>query len=137
MPGRNPAAAIRYGTRHQKRRAREKARFVPGTICRQPFPDGTVCGKPMLPGQELDLGHNADGSYLGLVHAACNRSAGSQALAIAQGKTLRRRRCEHCGRTYKATRRDQRTCGQAACIAAIRRTQQQLPLPLTMSGRPW
>lgn len=32
MPGRNPAAAIRYGTRHQKRRARELARFTPGTI---------------------------------------------------------------------------------------------------------
>ena len=136
MPGRNPAAAIRYGQRHQKLRARLLASFIPGTICRQAFPDGTTCGKPMLADQELDLGHAPGGGWIGLVHAACNRSAGSQALALAQGKTLRRRRCEHCGQPYKASRRDQRTCGAAACIAAIRRGR-QLVLPLASSGRPW
>ena len=134
MPGRNPAAAIRYGTRHQKRRQRDLARLRPGTPCPQIFPDGSTCGQPMHPGQPLDLGHAPGGGYLGLVHAACNRSAGSQLLAISQGKTLRRRRCEHCGRPYKATRKQQRTCGAAACIAAIRR---QPTLTVTISGRPW
>ena len=137
MPGRNPAAAIRYGTRHQKRRQRDLARLRPGTPCPQIFHDGTICGQPMWPAtQQLQLGHAPSGGYLGMVHAACNERDGAERKALAEGKTLRRRRCEHCGQPYRATRREQRTCGQPACIAAIRRGR-QLPLPLTIGGRPW
>lgn len=36
------------------------------------------CGEPMLPGQQLDLGHNDDRSgYNGMEHASCNRRAGA------------------------------------------------------------
>lgn len=37
------------------------------------------CGKPMLYGQALDLGHNDDGpGWNGMEHAACNRGAGAR-----------------------------------------------------------
>lgn len=69
-----PSPQYRYA--HQQLRAFLLPRLRPGTPCRQDFPDGTVCGKPMWPGQPLDLGHDSNGGYLGLVHRACNRRAG-------------------------------------------------------------
>lgn len=37
------------------------------------------CGRPMLPGQPLDLDHTDDrGGYLGMAHARCNRAAGAR-----------------------------------------------------------
>ena len=39
----------------------------PGTLCRQVV-NGRVCGKPMWPGiQELHLGHDVHGGYIGMV----------------------------------------------------------------------
>ncbi len=36
------------------------------------------CGKPMLPGQALDLDHTRDRtSYRGMAHASCNRAEGA------------------------------------------------------------
>jgi hypothetical protein len=132
MPGRNPAAAIKYGNHHQQLAARLRARLIPGTPCPQQFPDGSVCGQPMWPSQRLALGHRPDGGYLGLVHARCNESDGGQRLALAQGKQLRKRTCPVCGRRFKASRRDQVTCGWQACITAIRRGEPSQP-----SGRSW
>jgi hypothetical protein len=38
-----------------------------------------LCGRPMLPGQPLDLDHAPDGlSYRGVAHRHCNRSAGGR-----------------------------------------------------------
>jgi hypothetical protein len=31
----------------------------------------------MLPGQQIDLDHADNGTYLGFAHAGCNRSAGA------------------------------------------------------------
>jgi hypothetical protein len=37
------------------------------------------CGRPMLPGQRLDLDHTADRSgYRGMTHASCNRREGAR-----------------------------------------------------------
>lgn len=37
------------------------------------------CGRPMLPGQALDLGHTDDrAAYSGIEHARCNRQAGAR-----------------------------------------------------------
>jgi hypothetical protein len=132
MPGRNPAAAIRYASHHQNLRKREMARFVPGTPCPQVFYDGTICGQPMFPGQRLHLGHAPGGGYLGLVHAFCNERDGSQRKALAEGKQLRSRDCPVCKRPFKASRKNQRTCGMAACIMAAKRQQ-----PAVVNGRPW
>jgi hypothetical protein len=62
-----------YGSGHQKLRAALLAVLSPGTPCPQRFGDGTTCGEPMWPGQDLHLGHTDDrAGYIGLVHAACN-----------------------------------------------------------------
>ena len=38
-----------------------------------------LCGRPMLPGQDLDLDHAPDGSgYRGMAHATCNRADGGR-----------------------------------------------------------
>jgi hypothetical protein len=66
-----------YGREHEATRAR----LLPaayGTPCPR-------CGEPMLPGQELDLGHSTDRavdpSAAGdrIEHASCNRAAGGRA----------------------------------------------------------
>ena len=36
-----------------------------------------MCGQVMYREQDLDLGHDDRGGYLGLVHARCNRQAGA------------------------------------------------------------
>jgi hypothetical protein len=69
-------SAPKYRRRHQQLRARLLAALTPGTPCPQ-IVNGRMCGKPMYPTQNLDLGHNDDGTYLGLVHSRCNRQAGA------------------------------------------------------------
>jgi hypothetical protein len=52
------------------------------------------CGRPMLPGQLLDLDHAPDGSgYRGMSHRSCNRRDGAR-----RGAMLRRRRRERIKR---------------------------------------
>jgi hypothetical protein len=59
-----------YGAAHQKLRAETKASAY-GTPCAR-------CGRPMQPGQAIDLDHTDDRTgYLGWSHRACNRRAGA------------------------------------------------------------
>jgi hypothetical protein len=47
-----------------------------------------LCGRVMLPGQQLDLDHTADGlAYRGMAHASCNRREGAR-----RGAAMRKRR---------------------------------------------
>lgn len=70
MPKPGGTAARGYGHEHQRiRRALLPTAY--GKPC-------TRCGKPMLPGQPLDLDHTDDRSgYQGFAHRSCNRSAGA------------------------------------------------------------
>lgn len=53
------------------------------------------CGKPMLPGQSLDLDHTDDRTgYNGMAHADCNRAAGAR-------KANARRRAQRGWRTSR------------------------------------
>jgi hypothetical protein len=57
--------------------------YAYGTACH-------LCGRPMLPGQALDLDHRPDGlGYRGLAHAACNRRDGGKRAQL--GRRDRRR----------------------------------------------
>jgi hypothetical protein len=61
----------RYGRRHRAIRAA----LLPEALGRPCL----HCGRPMLPGQALDLDHRADGAgYRGMVHAVCNRAEGGR-----------------------------------------------------------
>ena len=69
-----------YGSDHQRTRKALLAEAY-GQPCHH-------CGRPMLPGQALDLDHTADRSaYRGFAHAHCNRSEGGK-----RGNAKRRRR---------------------------------------------
>lgn len=70
-----------YAGRHQAlRRALDP--YVPGSPCWR-------CGRPILPGQPWDLGHDDDNPaiYRGPEHAVCNRAAGAR-----KGNARRRER---------------------------------------------
>lgn len=74
-----------YGTEHQRRRARWAPKVATGrVICWR-------CGRPILPGQEWDLGHDDSDPtktrYKGPEHRRANRSAGAR-----KGNFLRRAR---------------------------------------------
>jgi len=72
----------RYGGPHQSLR-RAGRPYAYGQPC-------VRCGRPMLPGQPIDLDHTDDrGGYLGWSHATCNRAAGA-----ALGNERRRARRE-------------------------------------------
>jgi hypothetical protein len=59
----------RYGGRHQWLRKHTKQAAYGTPCCR--------CGRPMLPGEQLDLDHEDDGvNFRGWAHAFCNRQAG-------------------------------------------------------------
>lgn len=60
-----------YGRHHQRLRAQ----LLPTAYGRPCH----FCGKPMLPGQPLDLDHTADRqSYRGISHSSCNRRQGAE-----------------------------------------------------------
>lgn len=74
--------AARYGSAHQALR-RVLLPYAYGKPC-------VRCGRPMLPGQPLDLDHTDDGAaYQGFAHASCNRAAGARS-----GNARRRARRE-------------------------------------------
>ncbi|HEY2957373.1 MAG TPA: hypothetical protein VGM21_04055 [Actinomycetota bacterium] len=77
------SGAVSYGGEHQALR-RALLPYAVGSRCWR-------CGRPILPGQPVDLGHDDDnpGLYRGLEHARCNRQAGA-----AKGKARRRERRE-------------------------------------------
>lgn len=61
----------RLGWQHQKLR-QQMLPYAYGTPCH-------FCGKPMLPGQTLDLDHTDDRtSYRGMSHSHCNRADGAR-----------------------------------------------------------
>ena len=61
----------RYGGEHQALR-RAGLPLAYGKLC-------VRCGRPMLPGQPIDLDHRDDGvGYRGWSHSHCNRSAGAR-----------------------------------------------------------
>lgn len=60
----------RYGGAHQRLRAALLPYAVGSPCCR--------CGKPIKPGEPVDLDHDEHGGYLGLSHQRCNRRAGGQ-----------------------------------------------------------
>jgi hypothetical protein len=61
----------RYDTHHKQLRDQWKARIDRGelVICAKPG-----CGKPIIPGQPFDLGHDENRSHRGPEHQACNRA---------------------------------------------------------------
>jgi hypothetical protein len=77
------SGAVSYGGEHQALR-RALSPYVPGSRCWR-------CGRPILPGQPWDLGHDDDdpGSYRGPEHARCSRQAGAR-----KGNRRRRERRE-------------------------------------------
>jgi predicted nucleic acid-binding Zn ribbon protein len=135
------------GHAHQADKRRLLAEFRPGDPCLQRFRDGTVCGKPMFPWQELDRGHIIDRALGGvngpaiLVHASCNRKAGAQLGILLRspgmppsrsgggpvkpcatcGKVTdrRARRCEVCGTHCHPSHSFVRTCSRK-CGAQLR-----------------
>src|SRR5215212_10232693 len=65
------AVTGRYGGEHQALR-RAGLPFAYGQLCGR-------CGRPMLPGQSLDLDHRDHGAgWRGFAHSHCNRSAGAR-----------------------------------------------------------
>ncbi len=61
-----------YGSRHQRERRRQLARWRPGQPCAR-------CGHPMWNPASIDLGHTPDRTgYAGLEHARCNRADGAR-----------------------------------------------------------
>ncbi|MER7164510.1 hypothetical protein ABT336_00305 [Micromonospora sp. NPDC000207] len=65
-----------YGHHHQKLRDRWRPKVDAGLVdCARP-----TCGKPILPGQEWQLGHddNDRSRYHGPEHRYCNESAGGR-----------------------------------------------------------
>jgi hypothetical protein len=68
------------------------------------------CGRPMLPGQALDLDHAPDGGYRGVAHASCNRSAGGR-----QGKLVQ------MARRRARSAREARSAGRTAASRNRRR----------------
>ncbi|MFA7267256.1 MAG: hypothetical protein WC054_13185 [Candidatus Nanopelagicales bacterium] len=78
-------ALAKYNGAHPKIRAALLASAI-GQPCH-------FCGKPMLPGQRLDLDHTVDGSaYRGMAHMTCNRRDGGKRGRAAQ---LRSQRAAH------------------------------------------
>lgn len=68
---RRSSAERGYGHEHRGVRARLLPQAY-GQAC-------TRCGRPMMPGQPLDLDHAEDRTtYLGFAHASCNRAAGAR-----------------------------------------------------------
>ncbi len=62
-----------YGSAHQRERAQWWQRMAAGEQVTCPR-----CGRPILPGQCWDLGHNdARDAWTGPEHAHCNRAAGA------------------------------------------------------------
>jgi hypothetical protein len=60
------------------------------------------CGRPMLPGQALDLGHTDDrAGYQGMEHARCNRRAGAR-LGNARRRAERERKVRMVTEVYLA-----------------------------------
>lgn len=71
-----------YGWRHQQLR-KQLLPSAYGKTCH-------FCGKPMLPGQPLDLDHTDDGSsYRGMAHASCNRADGARKTNARHGRNSR------------------------------------------------
>ena len=115
--------APRYNGTHPKIRAQLMAVLKPGTPCEQVV-KGKRCGLPMWPGvQALDLGHDGNGGYIGIVHASCNRAAGQ-----ATGASNRGRTCKGCRRKYRPILRRQKYC--PACRSLTVDTG-------TSTGRKW
>lgn len=70
MPRPGGTTARGYGSSHQRLR-----KLLLPNAHGQPC---TRCGKPLKPGQPLDLDHTDDRSgYRGLAHRSCNRRAGA------------------------------------------------------------
>jgi hypothetical protein len=132
-----PRKSSKWGSEHQKLRAKLIARWRPGDPCSR-------CGQPMMelyhvnPATQkrvaaIQLGHRDGGrGWAGLEHRACNESAGGIKGALIQGKTVRTRTCPICHVTYKASRKDQIACS-AEHAAAYKRGDKPWPV----SGRPW
>jgi|SRR5580692_10509484 hypothetical protein len=98
-------SAPSYGGQHQALRRQLLAVLKPGTPCPQPV-NGKPCGKPMWPGiQKLDLGHDDQGGYIGIVHARCNQQDGAN-----KGNRRRGRTCRKCRQKFTPTRRRQALC---------------------------
>ncbi|MGH8835719.1 MAG: hypothetical protein ACRDWG_12120 [Actinomycetes bacterium] len=76
---------MRYGGEHQALR-RAALPYAAGSACAR-------CGRPILPGQPVDLDHTDDrAGYLGWSHRRCNRSAGARKGNAARRAQLSQRR---------------------------------------------
>lgn len=131
----------RYSRDHQRTRdawLRLVTTASPCCRCQHPLGDGKIA-----------LDHNDNGiGYKGFAHDTpcpvcgkrCNSRAGGQHAALNQGKRLRERDCDVCGKPYKATYPAQKTCGQRACIEqakAATRARRTLPPPPDGNARAW
>jgi ribosomal protein S27AE len=122
-----PRKSSKWGSEHQKRRAKLIARWRPGDPCSR-------CGFGMFDRDRLQLGHPEPGNGMrsALEHDHCNESAGGVKGALIQGKTIRTKTCPICHVQYKATHKDQIACSREHA-AAVKRGD----APWPVSGRPW
>lgn len=119
-------AARGYGRQHQALRAMWRPIVESGEAqCHQ-----AVCIMPtrsIAADAPWDLGHNRERTaYIGPTHPACNRAEG--ALRGRDPSTLRSRHrcCEVCGTGYRASYRDQRTCGRTCGVELKKRNALRL-----------
>jgi len=110
------------------------------------------CQHPLEAGDRIELDHADDGSYGGFSHGSpcrvcgvrCNAAAGGAKAAQLAGKRPRSRACVICGKQFTASHGSDgataATCGQRACIAALRRLRkagEPDPEPPPQTGRAW
>jgi len=120
-PGKATSDDRGYGRDHRRARAVALAAWRDGDLCAR-------CDLPMYHGEAVDLDHADDRTrYLGLSHAACNRSTAGRPV-LAKHDAV----CDHCGLTYRTQWRAQRFCSvpcRKAAVAEAKAARAAAPRP--------
>lgn len=112
-----------YGTQHNRAREQAHRDFIDGQPCAR-------CGDPLHTGDAMDLDHTDDRTgYLGLSHAACNRSASSKPRQVRRIPKV----CDCCGIGYLTRWPDQRYCTDHCRVMARRQHKPRPVKPVKVS----